>query len=184
MREDKGVCNIITIKKNKDYWLHLVLYIVALAISMIVFVWGCDLSVEIALTINAPVAILILLNSIATGRTFILDETGCTVCFLKYKKRYTWSELKTKRIEQHHLPSMLAGRLAPPYTKEVIISPRKVHKPKSVRMELYSLIYPLSCVYVHFSMENDKYRYGKNYEIDEEIFWEKMRQWDVRWEIK
>ena len=174
----------MVLKRDKYYKFQVFAYIFSFVCLSLIYVYGMQAPLCIALLINTPAYLLIILSLISTGRTFIMDEEGCTVCFWKYCKKYTWKEMKTKKIESHDLPSMLRGKFTCPYTKEAIFSPYRVHKPKSIRSWLYSLLHPLSCIYVNFSLENDSYELGRYYEVDEKIFRQKMEQWGVQLEEK
>lgn len=167
------------IERDKNYRLNLAIVIFLLVTLLLLYIYGCNLSISLALLINSPVYIIVALGFISSGRTFIMSEDGCTVCFWKYQKDYTWEELKTKRIEAHNLPSMLDGRNSCPYLKEAIFSPYRIRKPRIIRAATYSLLHPLSCIYVNFSLENKDYQIGRYYEIEEASFRKKMDQWGI-----
>lgn len=42
-----------------------------------------------------------MLSIMQIGRTYIFDKEGLTVCFIFYKKKYTWEELKVKRLDNY-----------------------------------------------------------------------------------
>lgn len=167
------------IERDKDYKFVFFVYVLFSIFLLLLCVYGFDISIDLALLINSPVYLIIILGLISTGRTFIMDEDGCTVHFGKYRKKYTWNELTTKRIEKHNLPSMLAGRFSCPYLDEAIFSPYKIHKPKVIRVGLYSIFHPFSCIFVNFSLGNEDWQRGRYYEVEENIFREKMKEWGV-----
>ena len=169
----------MVIVRDKNYSLYFAVYIFACISLLLIYVYGFDVSIGFALLINSPAYLTIILGLISTGRTFIMDEEGCTVCFWKYRKKYSWGELKTKRIEKHVLPSMFRGRISCPYLKEAIFAPYKIRKPKVIRAELYSIFHPLSCIYINFALENDNWQTGRYYEVEEATFRQKMKQWGV-----
>ena len=167
------------IKRDKDYPFLCGFYIFCVVLLFLLYVYGCGTPFEIALLFNFPVCVLGIPIFISYGRTFIMDENGCTVCFWKYHKKYIWEELHTKRIEKHHLPSLLDGRYSYPYLTEVVFSPHKIRKPRFIRGATYCLLHPLSCIYVNFSPKNQNYSSGRYYEVDEAIFRQKMSEWNV-----
>lgn len=167
------------IKRDKDYKLYCYITVFFCVCLMLIYILGLGKSLGFAFLINSPVFLIMILGLISSGRTIIFDKDGVTVCFWKYCKKYTWNQLKTKRVEAHHLPSIFAGNLMCPYLKEAIFSPYKIHKPKIMRASFYSIFHPLSCIYVNFSIENDNYRAGRYYEMTEAVFWSKMEEWGV-----
>ena len=168
------------IVRDKNYNLYFAVYIFVCISLLLIYVYGFeDVSISFALLINSPAYLIGILGLISTGRTFIMNEEGCTVCFWKYRKKYTWGELKTKRIESHVLPSMFRGSVFCPYLKEAIFAPYKIRKPKVIRADLYSIFHPFSCIYVNFAIEDEKWQTGRYYEVEETTFKEKMKQWSV-----
>lgn len=169
------------IERDKNYKLYFAFYIFACISILLIYVLGCDVSIGLALLINSPAFVVIFLGLISTGRTFIMDEDGCTVCFWKFRKKYTWEELKTRKIEKYTLPSMLRGRLSCPYTKEAFAAPYQVRKPRAIRSNLYSLFHPFSFIYINFSLDNEDWKTGRYYEVEEGIFVQKMKDWGIDW---
>ena len=172
----------MVIKRDEYYTLTSLIGVFACVSILLIYVYGCNLSIGVAFMINSPAYLIAIFGLIATGRTFILDQEGCTVLFWKYRKKYTWGELKTKRIESHHLPSMLRGRYTCPYLTEAIFSPYRIHKPKLIRAGLYSLFHPFSCIYINFSNKDANYQHGRYYEVEEATFRQKMKEWGVELE--
>lgn len=117
---------------------------------------------------------------IATGRTLIMNEDGCTVCFGWYKKKYKWDELKVKRMEDYRN----AFGYRSPYTKGVIFSPNIIHKPKWLKPEEYSIhVHPITFFFVYFPPAKRTRANGPAlYTVDEEVFREKMKIWNVELE--
>lgn len=117
---------------------------------------------------------------IATGRTLIMDEEGCTVCFGWYRKKYKWDELKVKRMEDYR--NAFGHRS--PYTKGVIFSPYTIHKPKWLKPDEYSkYVRPFTFFFVYFPPEKRTRANGPAlYTIDEVVFLEKMKIWNVKLE--
>lgn len=169
----------LIVQRDEHYKFKAICLLVVCFTVVLIYVIGFNTSFATALLINSPIFIVLIPALIAEGRTFLLDKDGCTVCFGKYRKKYLWNELKTKRIEEHDLPTMLRGRFSPPYLKEAIFSPFKIHKPKMIRANVYCLFHPFSCIYINFALKDVKYENGRHYEVDEEEFIEKMNQWSV-----
>ena len=172
----------MVIKRDKDYKLYSLVYIFISISLLIIYVYGCNVSLGLALLINSPAFIIMILSQISTGRTFIMDESGCTVCFGKFRKQYAWEELKTKRIEEYCLPSMIRGRISCPYIKEAFTAPYKIRKPKAIRANLYGLFHPFSFIYINFSLENEDHQIGRYYEIEEFTFRQQMKAWGIVWD--
>ena len=170
---------VMVIKRDKDYNIYLVVYVITFVCLFCLYRFGFDTSVGFAFLINTPVYIIAIAGLISTGRTFIMDEEGCTVVFWKYRKKYMWEELKTRRIEEHTFPSMHRGRVGYPYLKGAIFAPYKIHKPRIIRANLYSLFHPFSCIYINCSIPNTNYQIGRYYEVEETTFCQKMNDWGV-----
>lgn len=171
----------MVIHRDKDYMLYVAIELFLCVALLFLYVFGCDMTIGFALLFNSPVYVIVILELISAGRTFIMDEEGCTVCFWRFRKKYTWTELRTKKIEEYYLPSITDGKLRCPYTKEAFAAPYKIRKPRMIRSNLYSLLYPFSFIYVNFSLKNKNWKTGRYYEIDEGIFRQKMKDWDVDW---
>ena len=174
----------MVVTRNKDYKVIALLYIVFVVLFLLILVFAMNLSVGLSFLFAMPFCILFILDLISTGRTFIMDEDGCTVCFWKYRKKYLWNELKTKRIEKHSIPSIFKARYACPYLDEAIFSPFVIHKPRFMRAAGYSCFHPVSCIYVHFRVGTDNWNLGRYYEIEETVFRQKMEDWGIEMEEK
>jgi len=170
----------MVIERNKYYIFHCCAYAIGCAAIPIVCIFKFGTSIWFALLCNFPVLLVMIPGMITSGRTFIFDQDGITVIFWKYRKKYTWDQLKTKRLETHDLPSMLDGRGSAPYLKEVIFSPHKIRKPRFIHANTYCMFHPLSCIFVNFSIEDETYdESSRYYEVKEEVFMEKMNEWGV-----
>ena len=89
------------IKRDKDYEWKMIFTLLGVAVMAVVYLVGLEMSVGLCLLLNTPVLIFLLAFAISYGRTFVLTEEGCEVCFLWLRKQYTWGQLKTKRIEEY-----------------------------------------------------------------------------------
>lgn len=168
----------MTIERDKYYIFYCCTYAIACTVIPIVCIFKFGTSVWFALLCNSPIILVVLPGAIASGRKFVFDKDGITVSFWLYKKTYTWTQLRTKRIEKHDLPSMLA-KGSPPYLNEAIFSPYNVRKPRFIRASTYSFFHPFTCIFVNFSTEDNTYTTGRYYEISEGVFREKMNDWGI-----
>ncbi len=123
---------------------------------------------------------------ISIGRTFTMDEEGCTVCFLWYKKKYRWENLYIKRIEHYY---NIPGDQHHYYTDAAVFSVHAIHKPKWWHAYSYSWhVHPFSFFFVYFPLAPDiRKKVGKPlggtiYEVNEEMFLEKLKSWNVELE--
>lgn len=166
------------LKRSKDYYLEIISQVIA-----------CSFATVILCKFNFPVVILILIvvpmylfsisTLISVGRTFILDETGCTVSFWKFKRTYTWDQIKTKVIITYSFRPLLMGTNCPEYLTEIIFTPYIMRKPRFIRAYIYSIFHPFRCIYMYFDPKENRFRSSKYYEADEEEFRTKMAQWGV-----
>ncbi len=169
------------ITRDKEYKEMFVVYSVCAAGILGCFIFGLNKSFVFVLLL-IPVYFFMALYLISYGRTFVLNEYGCTVHFWKYKKLYTWDQLKTKRIEKYNSRPLINGTYRGYYLTEAIFCFRKIRKPKFIRPSTYSIIHPFSCIYINFNPTPENWKRGRHYEVDEMEFREKMKQWGVELE--
>ena len=82
---------------------------------------------------------------VSVGKTIIMDEKGCTLKLWRYKKVYTWGELKEKYIEY------CRGYVTEaPYSVTVIFSTQKLNKSKKMLPTNYNMF--SIHFHFHFSM--------------------------------
>lgn len=170
------------ISHDKHYKLYVTIYSFAFIGIFLLYVYGCELSLWVAMLINSPAILIAILGLVSYGRTFVFDENGCTVCFGIYRKKYSWNELKTKKIERYYGPDILGGIVSCPYMEVAIMAPYVIRKPRFIRAPLYSCLHPLSCIYINFALKEGNYETGRYYEIDKEIFLQQMNAWSINWE--
>lgn len=163
------------IKRSQLFYMIAISYAVCCIICTLLFI-SIDYILVPALV---PIYLITVSEIISIGRTFILDETGCTVCFGKYFKKYTWDQLKTKVIVNYYIPSMYSNSLYPPYVTEIFFVPYKMRKPKMIRAGLYRVFHPWRCIFMYFIPKEDGDYPGRYYEVDEQEFRTKMAQWGV-----
>lgn len=117
-------------------------------------------------------------------RKLIMDEQGCTVSFLWFKKKYYWNQLKVKRIESYEKHQGYSI----PYTGGVIFSKKSVYKPIGWTPLYYNwLFHPFSFFFVNFAVQLNLKRTKARpcppiYEIKEEVFLSQMQEWGVELE--
>ena len=114
-----------------------------------------------------------IINAISLTRTFILDEEGITVSFLKFSCKYAWDEFKTKRVIKRD-----AG-----YHKETVMICKKEQKHLFIEPIIYSRwFHPWSIIVIHLDMPSkmgSSYGYEQLYLADREVFYTKMNQWGI-----
>ncbi len=148
---------------------------------IIILIFNPDLSecrdmILICTALGWPLPLVAARNWIAYCTTIIMDENGCTVKRFGIKKRYLWSELQTKCVEDHDMRNCTSR---PAFYKCVIFSKRKnFHTPESIHITGYLAFFclnPLKFFYVGFMYNPNP----KNNEIDEKLFFEKMNEWGI-----
>ena len=84
---------------------------------------------------------------IALDRTLIMDEEGCTVSFLGFKKKYLWKNLSIKRIEHYYYDVGAYNYYGD--SDAIVFSVHRIHKPRWMQAYDYSfLIHPFSFLYI------------------------------------
>ncbi len=167
---------------------------IGMAIWIGVCVWMI-LSFEINLSSEADVICMIIMTMflgflarfwLSDSRTLIMDEEGCTVCLWFIRKKYLWKNLRVKRIEHYYT---IPGNYDYYYTDAAVFSVHKIHKPRWMHALTYSnIVHPFSFFFVYFSLAPDirekvgKPLGGTRYEVDEEMFLEKLKSWNVELE--
>lgn len=133
-------------------------------------------AIGVIILIFALVQLYMLRMCFVYGRTIRVDADGCTVKFLVFKKFYSWSELKTKRIEDYR---QRLGKYDS-YKKGVVFSKKaNFHTPESLTLSLYLqfCLNPFRFFFVLFkpTAKNE----FKCYEVDEQDFMDKMKEYGV-----
>lgn len=144
---------------------------------IMLFTFGKDFII-VTLLVCALLLSIIIRYWIATGKTIIINEYGCRISFLGYKREYSWYELETKYIEYYD--NSIEYRT--PYHGGMVFSKKEIKKPKWVKAGSYSIfIHPISVSFIYFKPERPKlyYKYPQIYEVEENLFKEKMREWKV-----
>lgn len=173
----------MVIKSPGDYWIEVVT-LGGGAIIFPVIMAGAGAGPQWWLWYVIVTIGYLILYIIFLGRTFILDEEGCTVCFFRYRKKYRWDELEVKRI-QNYLYSF--GQLAP-HTGCVVLSPLSSCRSVKTDPMNYGLRHPLTFIFLQFRKEVtlkekiDYYPGARVYPVDEAEFREKMKLWNVELE--
>lgn len=114
--------------------------------------------------------------TIAYGRTFTFDKTGCTVSLWKYKKHYDWVEFECVRYYDYSKPRFRKLGL----TGGIMFSKKPIEL-RRTSLNLYCFFHPLSCVYVTFINEKRSkgLTYRDAYTAPKEKFENKLRAWGV-----
>ena len=114
--------------------------------------------------------------AIAYGRTFTMNENGCTVSLGKYKKHYNWEEFECVRYYDYNVPKFRSLGLI----GGIMFSPKKSELLR-VSLNLYCFFHPFSCVYVTFINEkrSKSLTYRDAYTVPKEIFETKLKEWGV-----
>lgn len=109
------------------------------------------------------------------GKTLIMDEDGCTVCFLCFRKKYLWCELKTKRIERWDVSY---SGIVPEKRRGVFFSKKERSDKSSLRVSSFYVWFAIDCKmrYKHHVMP-------EKYTVDENVFMKKMDEWQVDLEV-
>ena len=116
---------------------------------------------------------------VSVGRTFTMNQEGCTISFLCFRRTYRWSEFRTIRLMKY-TPDVLHGF---PYSEGcVFLKKRKKLHPKLVT-EYSVFIRPFSFIYVYFKPEKELKKWHQSYlpkyEIEKTTFMQKMHEWNV-----
>ena len=135
-------------------------------------------SVWLALALGGlPLLALVFLYWISTGRTLVLDENGCTIRFLWFKKLHRWDDLQEKSVADY---KDVAARPMP-YHGGVVFAAKRMKRIGSAHPIYYSALRPFSSFYIYFRPEHlsEHRSYVKLYTVDEAVFREKMACWGV-----
>ena len=176
----------MTIKSEKILWKYILIAFVAILLlgiicitdGMFVFMM-CGLSFYV-----------LICTAISLGKTIILDEKGCTLCFWKYKKIYRWEEFKIKRMEDYrNIYRSSTDQI--PFSSVVFFSTKKLHKPDIMQFFTYNIFlrpFSFSFFYFYFKVEDMHWGgylvpYPEIYPVDEKEFLEKMQEWGVELEV-
>ena len=154
--------------------------------------WICTVAFILIICISYPykfnvviVIIFLLLvtkASFITGRTIIMNSSGCTVKFLFFKKFYQWEKLGTKVILDYSTRFRIGrGNI---YKKGCIFSPKK-------NLRISKRFEPLECAIFYINpakffvvnfrtpQKVGKFNDAEFYEVDEAEFLAKMEEWGV-----
>lgn len=167
---------IIKSKGNNAIIFFSIIAIIVYYFIMIV-TFGKDFIIVTSL-ISVLLLVLIIRYWIATGKTIIINEYGCSISFLGFKREYKWDELETKHIEYYN--NSIEYRTL--YHGGVVFSEKEIKKPKWVKAATYSIfIHPISVFFIYFKPKRPKlyYKYPQIYEIEKGLFIDKMREWKV-----
>lgn len=105
-------------------------------------------------------------------KTLIMDKDGITVKFLLFKKKYSWDCFQTKRIQT--FAKSLSGE---PSVRGAFFSKKKNQKAVFPPSN-FDTLFPLSFRYVYFKSKS-KFSDTLYFEVDEKVFREKMKEWEI-----
>lgn len=121
---------------------------------------------------------LLICSWIGVRRTIIINKDGCRISFRHYQKIYKWEDFKVRaEVDFSHTVKSLAESA---YTKGVIFSTHA--NCRSRWGNLLSVFHPLSFIGIYFSPKEKFLWRDENYEVDEEMFLGKMKEWGIELE--
>lgn len=108
-----------------------------------------------------------------------MDADGCIVIWGRYKRQYGWDDFQIKAVASFSSGIFQKNT----YTKAAIFFCKpKIHKVVMWNPIDYSwIVHPLTFIFINFPPPK-RWSDRKVYEIDEEIFMSKMKEWDVELE--
>lgn len=173
---------LMIIKSDKE-----ALYIFVSILIASLFCFFVLLSYDVGVAFPLFVLIVMLIFSvrywITTGRVFEMEEQGCTIRFLGFSKFYKWDEFTVKNyVDFTQMPINGTTNYG-----GVVFSPRRVRQPKWMQPVSYCMyvhLSPFSFVFVNFKTQRlyrEKWTYVNPdiYVYDEDLFFEKLREWNV-----
>ena len=169
------------IKPTKGCKAYLTIPWIVCALAFLMFYFSSK-NLLLSALLSSLVAIIALRCCFVLGRTLIIDENGCTVKFLCFKKRYRWKELKTIRIEDYRD----CHEDGTPYQKGIIFSKHeRVHRHKWFKPLERSIVWgnPFRFFFVYFKPTEERknrFPFPKVYEVDEEEFIALLSEWGVQ----
>ena len=190
----------LVINSEKDNMCVVLFY--GIAVVGISIVWISSFG-EVNLILTFFLCWMALCEWIGKNRTFIMEKSGCTICFYHYKKFYTWEELAIKRWEDYtrysYLKPFLINRHEM-YYEGIFFSRYPIRKPKwMLPVELFTIRRPMSCFCVNFypygiteehgnychpstkelGLSAKKRREPEVYPVEKKVFINYMKLWNV-----
>lgn len=90
------------INSGRDARLILPFTVACLLLASFAMVFGAGVPPGYIALINIPLfAFLVIPYSYIIWREIELDAKGCTISFLRFRRRYAWDELMTKHVENY-----------------------------------------------------------------------------------
>lgn len=125
---------------------------------------------------------MVLIQWIAFGKTLQLCQDGIRISFLRFEKFYAWDQLKVKRFVNCENKYGYMDL----YTKGVEFSHKKIRESKVLSSATHCLLFhPFSLAFIYFKQDDLITSLGPVgtasivCDIDEDIFWKKMQEWNV-----
>ena len=134
---------------------------------------------QVAATVAVLLHFIMARDMLISFRTIEMDENGCTVSLLFFKKRYLWNELKTKHMEDYR-DRLIKGNPSGIYRGVVFSKKKNFRVPRIMHISVYWLI----CInpfnfFVVFFKPPEGFFSGGFYEVDEDVFMSKMEEYGV-----
>ena len=165
---------MIIIKPTKRMIIHLIWpNIIILVLSILFYI-----KFKVLIVAFVPMGVLLCLMPwfISSLRTFVFDETGCTVCLWKYKRHYRWDEFQLKQEVQYK--GFIIKTTNGWNFKAIELHHKKIKIPKYIDGHVYSSIFhPLSFIFVYFPDVNNPFPVA--YTANENQFKKKLDEWNV-----
>lgn len=165
------------IKSDKGVYYQVITCLIVGIIFFIAIEWNW-----LRISVSTFLIILGFIQWIECGKTLLMDREGCTVCFWCIRKKYSWNDLKTKRIEQWDMP--YAG-IIPENRRGVFFSQKDLNDKSFVKAVKKAGL--LSSFYIWFTIDCSMRHYHhilpEMYNINEEEFMQKMHEWGVKLEV-
>ena len=113
-----------------------------------------------------------------TWPELIMDEDGCTMKYLIFKRRFLWEELKMKRV----CPTGGKTTACYPYYDEGVLFALKKTKKKKISGYGYTAWHPFSSFMVNFkeTKEPDAPEESQVYEVERDTFLRQMKEWGIK----
>jgi len=165
------------IKPDKTRFCQIPLMIIMLIVLVIV-----DMRL---FPISIGMIIYIILDSIVTGKTIIMDRAGCSLKLFSYERKYKWEEVVVRRKEKYSNNKRIY-----PHEEAMFFSVIPVKKPKWMGPLIYCCLrHPFRCFFVYLEEKEtvDYIQSGKFmlhtgerfYVVEKEQFLGKLKEWDV-----
>ena len=134
--------------------------------------------VSIILLIVVLFAVCFVPLAIASSRTFVLDENGCTVSLWRFQKTYRWEDMKTKQQENFGAAWRSIGWM----NEGIVFCVHRTKRPLIIPVVYYCAFrHPFSYIYIEFKKKKpDGTTQSSLYAIDEQELKTHLNEWGVQ----